>query len=348
MNRKWISESISNIDDTYIAETLSPPAANQDHAPERMLQMSKYERRGRSSRRLFSLILAACLVFAMALTAYAANLFGIREMLRIHNQELPEAADPYIQHHTETAAAEDWSARITESLCDTGKILTTVTVSGGNKYIIVPTDAAADDSVGVIGMEGNQTLREYAAAQGKELLFVGASLVQNEHLGIFVESQTFVNLSATEMNILVESNRSGEESGDAICSVYARDEAANRLNLELPFTLKQAPSEVSNVYVPANADVIPGITVGEATVTETPLGISIRFPETVTDEGAFCDIMKVAFDGLEYGEGGSVLEDDGNWYFTVSGCTGEVGDKLIVRYYDWDSQLIGTIEFQKK
>lgn len=346
MNRELISKAISNIDDIYIAQTMSPPAADADRAPERMLQMHKYEnkRRGGYSRRLFSLILAACLVFSLAISAYAFNLFGIREMFR----ELPEEAEPYIQTHTESATAEDWGARITESLCDTGKILTTVTVSGGDKYIIVPTDAAADNSVDVIGMEGNQTLREYAAAQGKELLFVGASLAQNEHLGIFVETQTFVNLSATEMTILVESNRSGDEGGDAICNVYARDEAENWLNLELPFTLEQAPSEGSNVYVPVDADVIPGITVGEATITETPLGLTIRYMETMTDEEAAYNVMKVEFDGLEYGQGGTVLEDDGNWYLTVSGCTGEVGDQLIVRYYDWDSQLIGTIEFLKK
>ena len=350
MNRKLVSKAISNIDDAFIAEAMSPPEAKTDRAPERTNEMHKYEAKKRpaDSRRIFSLILAACLVFAMAVTAYAANLFGIREMFRIHNQELPEAADPYIQQHTEAAAAEDWSARLTESLCDTGKILTTVTVYGGDKYIIVPTDASADDPVGIIGVEGNQTLREFAAEQGKELLFVGASLVQNEHLGIFVESQTFVNLSATEMNILVESNRTGDEGGDAICSVYARDEAENWLNLELPFTLEQASSEGSNVYVPVDADVIPGITVGEATITETPLGLSIRYMETVTDEEAFYNVKKVEFEGLEYGEGGAVLEDDGNWWFTVSGCTGEIGNTLTVRYYDWDDQCVGVIEFVKK
>ena len=60
------------------------------------------------------------------------------------------------------------------------------------------------------------------------------------------------------------------------------------------------------------------------------------------------NIKKVEFDGLVYGQGGTVLEDDGNWWFTVSGCTGDVGDTLIARYYDWDDQLIGTIEFVKK
>jgi len=56
----------------------------------------------------------------------------------------------------------------------------------------------------------------------------------------------------------------------------------------------------------------------------------------------------VEFDDLVYGQGGAVLEDDGNWWFTVSGCTGDVGETLIARYYDWDNQLVGTIKLVKK
>ena len=347
MNRNLVSKAISNIDDAFIAETLSPPVPHQDRAPERTIQMGRYESKKTktSSRRLVAIALAACLVFAMAATAYAANLFGIRDILT----DFPEAADPYIQVHTETMAAEDWSAGITESFCDVDKIITTVTVSGGDKYIIAPTDADPDTLAANIGIEGDMTLGEYAAQQGKELLFVGATLVQNEQLGIFMESQAFVHVSASEMNILVESNRIGDEGGEAICRVYARDVAENRMNLELPFTLKQAPSDSSGTYVPDNVNPFPGMTVGNVTVSESPLGISIRFMTSVESQEVFDDIKKVEFDGIVRGEGGGwVLEDDGNWWFTVSGCTGDVGDTLIARYYDWDDQPIGTITFVKQ
>lgn len=350
MNRELISKAISDIDDSFIAESMVLPVAEIDHAPERTVNMGKYEnkRKGVNSRRLIGLASAACLVFSLAISAYALNLFGIREMFRTQNRELPEAADPYIQQHTETAAAEDWSAKVTESLCDTGKILTTVTVSGGDKYIVVPTDAMPGDSVRFIGIEGDQTLSEYAAAQGKELLFVGATLMQNENLDIFTEAQTFVNISATEMNILVESGRSGEAGGDAICKIYARDEAENRLDLEVPFTLEPAPAEGERVYVPVDPDAIPGMTVGEAIVKETPLGLSVRWMETMTDQEAFYNIMKVEIEGVTYREGGTVLEDDGNWYFQFAMGEGTVGDTMTVHFYDWDKQPIGDIVFKKK
>ena len=346
MNRKLVSKAISNIDDAFITETLSPPGAALDRAPERTIQMSKYESKKTktSSRRLFALVLAACLVFAMALTAYACNLFGIRDFFT----KLPETAEPYIQEHTETKAAEDWSARITESLCDETLVYVTVTVSGGDKYIIAPTDADPDTLVVNIGIEGDMTLGEYAAQQGKQLLFVGASLEQNDSLG-GVGSQSFRNASDSEMIILVTAEKTAAlTENDIVCHVYAVDEEWNKLTLDIPFSLAEAPSEGMGTYVPVDAEAIPGMIVGEATITETPLGISIRYMETITDEEAFSNIKKVEFDGLVYGQGGTVLEDDGNWWFTVSGCTGDVGDTLIARYYDWDDQLIGTIEFVKK
>lgn len=262
MNRKLISKALGGIDDHFIAESMVYREANPRRSPERTRKMGKYENRnaGHSHRRLFALVLAACLVFSLAITAYAANLFGIREMFRTPYRELPEAVEPYIQQHTDAvqsyipqnteAAREDhWSARVTESLCDGTKILVTVTISGGDQYIVVPTDAMPSDTVGLIGLSGDQTLESYAQSQGKKLLLVGATLRRNEGLGIFTESQKFENSSPSEMHILVEADRtSSDPAGDAVCQVYALEaesEAVERL--ELPFTLTETPKESESI-----------------------------------------------------------------------------------------------------
>lgn len=346
MNRELVSKAISNIDDTVIAETLFPPEAGLDCAPERTMKMHKYENKKWPVRtkRLFALVLAACLVFSMAVTAYASNLFGIRDLFK----KLPETAEPYIQEHTETKEAEGWSARITESLCDETKVMVTVTVSGGDKYIIAPTDADPNTLAVNIGIEGDMTLGEYAAQQGKKLLFVGASLKQNDSLG-GVGSQSFRHASDSEMTILITAEKTAAfTENDVVCHVYAVDEEWNKLTMDIPFSLAEAPSEGLGTYVPVDAEAVPGVTVGDATISETPLGLTIRYMEIITDEDAFYNIKKVEFDGLIYGKGGTVLEDDGNWWFTVSGCTGDVGNTLIARYYDWDDQCVGVIEFVKK
>lgn len=338
MNRELISKAIGNIDDHFIAEAMSPPAANAD-APERTTTM-------KHTRTMLRLILAACLIFALAISAYAFNFLGIREMLQRSGKELPEEAYGYIQEHTQSAAAADWSARVTESLSDESKIMVTVTVSGGDKYIIAPTDADPNTLAVNIGIEGDLTLGEYAAQQGKELLFVGAMLQDVGMLGGH-GSQHFEHLADNEMTILVQSDTWAASEG-VVCHVYAVDSAWNKQTLELPITLAKAPAAGSANYIPDDPDAISGITVGNATVVETPMGTTIRFMETITDEEAFYNFKKVEFDGLTYGEGGLVLEDDGNWWLTVSGCTGTVGDTLTVRFYDLDDQELGAITFKKQ
>ncbi len=344
MNRKLISKAISNIDDTFIIETMSPPVSRA-HTPERTASMKQTRKH---SNHVLRLILAACLIFALALGAYALNFLGIREMLQKNGQELPEAAVPFIQEHTDTASAESWSAVVTESLCDESKIMVTVTVFGGDQYILAPTDADPDTLASNIGIEGNLTLGEYAKQQGKQLLFVGATLRDKDNSALGGHgSQHFEHPSDNEMAILVQADAWAPEE-DVVCHVYAVDETWTKQTLELPLILDKAPSGDAVTYVPDDADAVPGMIVSDTTVIETPLGISIRYMETITDEDAWHNIKKVEFDGLVYGEGGQVLEDDGNWWFTVSRCTGTVGDTLTARFYDWDDQQIGVIEFTRK
>ena len=346
MNRKLISKAFSDIEEAYIVETLNLPAAQLDRTPERTISMkNRTTNKSRiHTRRLIRLALAACLIFALAVTACAVHYYlGIRDM----ESKLPVTAEPYIQEHTEAAVQEDWSARITESLCDETQILVTVTVSGGDKYIVAPTYADPNTFTSDIGIEGSLTLGEYAAQQGKELLFVGASLKENDALG-GIGSQDFRNVSPSEMTILITSNKTiALTENEIICCVYAVDAEWNKQTLEIPFSLQEAPAESNGQYVPDNANPFPGMTVGNATVSETPLGISIRFVTTVERQEVFDDIKKVEFDGIVRSEGGWVLEDDGNWWYTISRCTGEVGDTLVARYYDWDDQLIGTAIFNR-
>ena len=313
--------------------------------------ISAPEKSTHSHRKLAVLILAACLVFSLAVTAYAANLFGIRELFRTPYRELPETAEPYIQQETAAAEAEEgWSCAITESLCDASTVMATVTIRGGDKYIVAPTDADPDQSVGIIGIAGEQTLSEYAASQGKKLLLVGASILKVGDEEIGGGSQRMENISESEMVILTQVSKTVSASNpEAVCLVYAREEGSNEVQrVELPFVLSEAPAaSEGEVYHPLNPNAIPGLTVRDMTVTETPLGYNIRMRATVTDQEASYNIMKVEIEGLTYGEGSHGSEDDGNWYFDAYMCQGTLGGILIVHYYDCDKQPIGEMEFRK-
>lgn len=309
------------------------------------------EKSTHSHRKLAALILAACLVFSLAVTAYAANLFGIRELFRTYYRELPEAAEPYIRQETAAAEAEEgWSCAITESLSDRSTVMATVTIRGGSKYIVAPTDADPNGSARVIGIAGEQTLSEYAASQGKKLLLVGARILKVGDEEIGGGSQRMENISESEMVILTQCTKTVSASNlEAVCLVYAREEGSKDVQrIELPFVLSEAPATSEEmVYHLLNFNAIPGLTFGDMTVTETPLGYNIRMSATVTDQEASYNIMKVEIEGLTYGEGSHGSEDDGNWYFDAYMCQGTPGDILVVHYYDWDKQPIGEIEFRK-
>lgn len=340
MKSEKLMKALSCIDQRYIQEaafdTVQP--AQKAHASSR--------------RRLAILVLAACLVFALAATAYAGNLFGIRELFGGSTRQLPEEAIPYIQPETAAAEAEaGWSCAITESLCDASTVMATVTVSGGSQYIVAPTDAGAGDTVGLIGLSGSQTLEDYAASQGKKLLLVGASLTKVGDESIAVGSQNMRSVSESEMTIMVQGTKSvSAPTIEAFCTIYARESDSEEVQrVELPFTLTEAPAaeEGEILYRVENPDAIPGMTVGDLHLTQTPLGINIRIPETVTNEENWQKIMKVDMEGLTYGEGGSIKRDDGNWYFEANMCQGTIGNTLVVHYYNWNKDPIGDIVFHK-
>ena len=348
MNRKLISKAFSNIEDTYIVESLNL-AAQTDRAPERTIAMNNRNTKKTRirTRQLMRLALAACLIFALAVTAYASNFLGIREMLKKSGEELPSEAYEYIQTHDMSIDSTVWRCDVTESLTDAQNIYISVTVTTPGKYVLAPADASAESMTSVIGLDGTQTLGDYAAEQKKELLFLSMGIKEREALGITHTIQTFESVSPQEMTILLRAQKTESVPvRDVVCVVTGVEETAVREH-HMGITLVEAPTAASGAYVPDDPNGIPGVIIGDATVNETPLGLSIRFMETIVDEAATGNIKKVEFDGVEYREGGLVLEDDGNWYFTASRCTGEVGDVLTARFYDWDNQLIGTVTFNR-
>lgn len=360
MNKKLISDALSGIDDRFVAEALVYQK-KKTSSPERTKHMGRYENRNSTvrTRRLMTLILAACLVFSLAITAYAANAFGIRDMFRTVYQELPEDVEPYIQQHTEAAKDGDLDCQITESYCDSGVVMVTLSISGGGRYILAPTDSSPDRPVSDIGLSGDRlkdygiskdaTLEDLAVAQGRELLFVGASLMQNEELGIFTESQRSEHPYPNEMHILLESTRmrTSPVAGEVVCNVYIWDAEGNGKNIDVPFILTQTEALDSATFVPDNPGALPGITIGDATVTKEASGISIRWKADAEDSKAFH--FKTVVEGITGYEGGGYVREEGGLYFELYMGQGEITDTLTVHFTDWDSgETVADVVFTRK
>lgn len=348
MKHEFINQVLQNLDPALIEEAMVAPNFREGHSPERSKNMGKFENRERhiSARRLAGTVLAACLVFALAISAYAANLFGIREMFRSENRELPETAETYIQNQEEAASMQELQAEVTQSLCDGGRLLVTLELHGKENYFLLDQSVDPQEPLTAIGLGGSGTVEEYAQSIGKQLLHVGVG-VQGDNL-IGVQSTRFQYHGDGSMTALVDAGLNGEIT-DAVCLITAVVPGGNVEDvrrMEIPINISGAPTVGSGEFVPDHANAVANMTIGNATVTESAMGLTIRWPMMVSDDREF-NVKKVELEGLLYSEGGMVLEDDGNWYFTASMIQGSIDDSFTAAFYDWNDTLLGRVRFEK-
>lgn len=325
-------DELGNMDDRYIMEAY------------------EMKRRTKSAKRLWMSYLAAALaVVLLSVTVYAViSYLGIVDMKKDTRFPLPQEAETYIQTQEAVGEGQGWSCHLVETLFDDTHFMVTVGISGGDQYILAPTYCGPGDSVMEIGLSGTETLGEYAARQGKKLLFVGADVGDRDELGIAVESQLPRSQSESEMTILVEGDYS-IEAPEATCQVYARDESAKNVEdiqrVYLSFPIGKAPSTEERVFKADNPDAIPGIHVESASISQSPMGMTVKFQETVTDLEAAYEIMKRESDEITEYQVAAVLGDDGEYHNAWNQAKGNVTDTLTIHYYDWDKQYLGTITF---
>lgn len=112
--------------------------------------------RRKTARRVMLLAAVVAAFLAFCAVAYAANIWGIREMFRTPHRELPEAAAEILQEQTETGENEGLRCRVTESVCDASSAMVTVAVTVSDRYIAVPTDAMPDFPAAYYGFTGRE------------------------------------------------------------------------------------------------------------------------------------------------------------------------------------------------
>ncbi len=353
MNKKLLCDALSMLDAGYIEENII-------HSPDVLPSSGKeFEMNrnpsGKSTKRLIVLAIAACLVLSTFITASASNLWGIRDLFEKSGRNLPEEAYEYIveqdtsmQTQDTSVQAEEWSCAVTETLCDPNEVTVVIRVVCSDSYVLIPTDCGFNDPTGFIGVESDMTLGEYAASQNKNLMKINANFPENgfDIGGVMVQ---FERVSDGEMMVLLQGEIKGEISSEqGICTVTVNAPSVRKTKQELTFTVSEAPITSETVYVPINPNALHGVCIGEATVTETPLGISIRI-EGTADEwddifslDLWCEQISGFTGGYEKGENGA-------WTLKWSQGQGELTDRIIIHVNDLETgAFIEDIVFIKK
>lgn len=304
--------------------------------------------------RVLSIAAVLALILALGAVAYAVNLFGLRELYANPNRgEMPgEAADLIVSQSAEVKG-DGWSASVQETYCDAGTVLVAVHVSADAGYAVVPTDADLDSPLTALGLSGEGTLRDYAQKEGITLLFVGANL-NWEALDLHSAGERFESSSLQEMTIYVEGARGSGTAApvDTVCTVAAvawSPETQDTDTLaperrELPITLVEGRSMPLWLYAPSDPLALPGFELGELSLTQTPLGIELRLKMKTLDEEAARELLTLRLDGVEF-YGAGAIDPDG--YAVFSQGQGEFGDSPVIRFLDWDKNMIAEVTFEK-
>lgn len=332
------NKAMNGIDDRFLSaweerqkEIVSLPEGNGKYGT----------RHGR--KRLWVLILAACLVIAMALTAYAVNFMGIREAMTGTLEQVSPGEAAYIT--PETAAAESdagWSCALTESLYTGEKIMLSVTIRAGEKYILIPAYINGSYPVGEIGLSGDETLQEYADRLGKTLLKAEASMDFTDWdvngQGIFPRSN-----GTNELTLILDSEHTlrGPETLTGTCTVYVWPLGQEEPTIEtLPLSLTAAPEPEGDkqIFHPVVSDSVPGMLFQDGTLSKSLSGYRLQLPFTVTDKSIVDDYLKTYCEELDLW--GLLDKSTGNVFYDIP--TNDFGQATI-QIRNSDSEVVGTV-----
>lgn len=296
-------------------------------------------------KRLWVLILAACLVIAMALTAYSADFMGIREALTGTLEQVSPGEAAYIT--PETAVAESdagWSCALTESLYTGEKIELSVTVRVGEEYILIPTYVNGSYPVGEIGLSGDETLQEYADRRGKTLLKAGASMDftdwDTNGQGLLCKSN-----GDNEMTLIISSEHTlrGPETLTGTCTVYVAtltpgQKETTRETLPLSLTAAPEPEGDKQIFHPVVSDSVPGMLFQDGTLSKSLSGYRLQLPFTVTDKRIVDDYLKTYCEELDLW--GLLDKSTGNVFYDIP--TNDFG-RATIQIRNSDSEVVGTV-----
>lgn len=337
MNTYELLSSFENIHDKFILEAKD-------------MENYKKKRSGRS-RVKYTLIAAIVAVSLMIVTAVAAmNYLGMQEITKDTPYAVPSEAAPYIETQSaQETTTEGWSCTMLESLFDAANFTISVGISGGDKYVVVPEDCDPGVDVSAIGLPSGQTLGDYAAQQGKTLLYVGAGIQDRDKLGIAVTTVLYKSQSDGEMTIVETGQKSTDVSvTEGICRVNAWvDGQKDVTRVELPFTVKEAAGDVL-VYKAEGDNEVAGIRTNSFRVYQSPAGNSIVFDQEYAMgeyTEALQELKRMDIDGISYSEGGSMENEEGKPETRWSNVKGTFSDTLTLRFIDWDNEVMGSVTF---
>lgn len=212
------------------------PKVVQRKAEEAFMKIQNQERESvKKTKFRWSVVkVAASFAVALALCTTAMAATGHFSLLSAFHQESPEVQkraselrdQDVKQTDTENEKISQWvNFRIREAISDKNKVRVLVEASPAeaDRYLLVPSDYDIDttvvESLHIQGeKESEQTIAEYAAAHGKECIYVNAFL---EEEGLIVEGEHYTEADGTFLMAMNFENSQKNKKLSYQCEVNA-------------------------------------------------------------------------------------------------------------------------------
>ena len=275
--------------------------------PERRIIPMKRNHLSRKAR-IGALIAAATLVLTTIAAGAAAIHYNVFDFLNpIQAQPLPEATQlVQTPQATAQAAQSPVSFSVREALYDGvhANVLVAATPLD-DSVLLLPADANPDHSVADLGLEGTQTIAQYAAEHGKTRLYSLSVIDQGALNGTegFTTSLDFRTEPDCTLVICISGDHSAIQPGvpvELICTAVPMDIQTGERDADavertpLTFTLDSTAADPQqHTFATPTVYEHAGVTIQSVELKSTALGLYYTIHGKVTD--------KAAFDALEDG-----------------------------------------------
>ncbi len=359
-----------------------------DELKERLIQMNTTRQNHKKPPRRMTWKAAAAvaaLCVTLPSGAYAANhYFGITEFFSASGHALDEEANKLIetnipqtsekspaqdrpQNHnpkndpipntdsatsgSETPDSIPVSFTVQEALCDSGSvhIIVTAKASETGTYLLVPDDLTEEtDSVENIGIHEDLSIRDYAKANGLEILYVGTGFQADSPFSPAVCSFSSKSETDGTLSTIVSADRTESDTDlHAILTHTVRpanteNAAHNMWRTSTAFTLDDKSTSKLRTYRPKDSTVIPGTqahvqkVLMEQTEVATYVTVYYTNPQKTEDDGLYFGILDA--NGKEWAlKGGRGIEQkkDGSYCLYLTYNRTELPRSFELKAFDY-------------
>lgn len=361
---------MSNTNKDYYKRVYNKVNAS-DELKERLTDMrGKYDREGKKKGRMTwkaAAVAAAALVVVVPTGVYAATHWGMNDFFSSTGRSLPQEAKQLIETEIPQSKREEANQEIPveftvrESLCDSGSVSLVIEAKAkeSGKYFLVGQDCQETDCVSDLGIEGEETIGEYAKRKGLDILYVGTGFRHDSPFcpGTCGISSKSVQDDILEIGITAERTEDQKELKTIMTNTVRASGSKEGLKSVTAFELKDNSKSKAVLYTSGDEMKIAGTSAKvtkvlmEETEVNTYVKVYFTASKAVENDGLSFRIKDTeSSDEWDLYEGGGVKTlKDGSYCARFTYNKKQLPEKCVLEAYDClEKEIFGHIELSKE